>query len=31
MLLDGSIKEHNVDGHIYKNRVASRKAVHLKS
>jgi hypothetical protein len=33
MLLDGSIKEHDVDGHIYKNknRVASRKALHLKS
>jgi hypothetical protein len=33
MLLDGSIKEHNVDGYVYinKNRVASSKELHLKS
>jgi hypothetical protein len=37
MLLDGSIKQHNVDGHVCvciymnKNRVVSRKALHLKS
>jgi hypothetical protein len=33
MLLYGSIKEHNVDGHVYinKNQVASRKELHLKS
>jgi hypothetical protein len=32
MLLDGLIKEHNVDGHVYinKNWVASRKALNLK-
>jgi hypothetical protein len=38
MLFDGSIKEHNVDGHVcvcvcvcVYNRVASHKALHLKS
>jgi hypothetical protein len=31
MLLDGSIEQHHVDGHVcVYNRVASRKALHLK-